>query len=132
MTRPLDRTRTLDELDPPAWGSPKHESYLVTTCHRLRTLPLETLGIEDLRILIGQGIGLHWLMPLALEKLEANPLVQGDCYPGDLLKSVLGVPAESWAREWEWRDRLRPVLASVDCLPKEVADAVAAFQQRMA
>lgn len=91
MSRAFDRSRTLDELDPPVWGEPTYDSYLVTTCHRLRRKPLTEFSTEDLRIMIGQGIGLRWLVPLALEVLEKDPLAAGDFYSGDLLAAVLRV-----------------------------------------
>jgi hypothetical protein len=63
--------------------------------------------VEELRTMIGQGIGLPWFIPLALEHLEENPLVEGDYFPGDLLLKVLTISPEFWAREWQWRDRTR-------------------------
>jgi len=40
--------------------------------------------------MIGQEIGLDYLMPLALTELEKDPMVEGDLYPGDLLGYVKG------------------------------------------
>ena len=48
--------------------------------------------------MIGQQIALDHLVPLALERLQADPLVGGDYYPGDLLASVLRADAAVW--EW--------------------------------
>jgi len=127
MRRPLDRTKTLDQLEPPAWGEPDFHSHLVTTCHRLRRKPIGEFSVEDLRIIIGQEIGLPWLVPLALEVLEQNPLAEGDFYPGDLLRSVLRVEPSFWSREWEWRDRLKVVLKGLTDVPKELSEVVAAF-----
>ena len=39
--------------------------------------------------MIGQNIGLNFLIPLALDELKQNILAEGDFYEGDLLKSVL-------------------------------------------
>ncbi|MDB5339861.1 MAG: hypothetical protein JWN70_5480 [Planctomycetaceae bacterium] len=82
--------KTLDELEGDVWGAPTFDSYLVTTCHRLRTKPVDDFTVEDLRIMIGQKIGLEYLMPKALGVLEAEPLAEGDFFPGDLLGSVMG------------------------------------------
>ena len=128
MKRPLDRTRTLDELDPPAWGEPDFHSHLVRTCHALRRKPIGEFSVEDLRIMIGQQIGLPWLVPMALEVLEHDPLAEGDYYPGDLLHNVLTVEPAFWSREWEWRDRLRLVLQRLTDVPSEVEGALEAFQ----
>jgi hypothetical protein len=83
------RGSTLEELEGVRWGEPEFESHLVVTCHRLRKKPVDAFSIEDLRIIIGQNIGLPHLLPCAATVLEANPLAQGDFYPGDLLSAVL-------------------------------------------
>ena len=128
MSSPSTRARTLEELDG-RWPPPTTESYLVTTCHRLRSKPLGELSTEDLRILIGQGIGTRHLLPLALDVLEADPLAAGDYYPGDLLRSVLAAdPALVQADEW--RQRLSGILDAIKALPREIEDAVAAFRRR--
>jgi hypothetical protein len=90
--------RTLDTVDPPAWGSaPPDATFLITRCHELRTKPLRDFTVEDLRIMIGQQIALNQLVPLALDLLRLDPLVEGDYYPGDLLASVLRADAAVWA-----------------------------------
>ncbi len=88
--------KTLDELEGFTWGEPTFGSYLVTTCHRLRTKPVGEFTVEDLRIMVGQGVGLSHLVPQAVAALERDPLAEGDYYPGDLLASVVG--AEGWLR----------------------------------
>jgi hypothetical protein len=80
--------KTLDELDPPAWGESAFQSSLVIRCHELRTKPIDELTVADLQTLIGQQIGLEYLLPRAVVFLEYNPLAEGDYYPGDLLQSV--------------------------------------------
>ena len=112
------------------------DSRLVRTCEALRSKPLQDLTIEDLRILIGQGIGLRWLLPLALDRLAADPLAEGDYYPGDLLKSVLGVEPEAWRAAPDLRTRLGPILAGArkrlaeDPVPTEsLRKAIEAFER---
>ena len=79
---------TLNQLEGVVWGEPTFDSSLVTTCHRLRTKPIDQFSVEDLRIMIGQRIGLPHLVPRAVAALERDPLAEGDFYPGDLLASV--------------------------------------------
>src|SRR6476620_11148465 len=74
----VDRNRTLTELEGRDWGAPAYSSHLVTTCHRLRHKPLLDFTAEDLRIMIGQNISLELLVPLAIERLELDPLAEGD------------------------------------------------------
>jgi hypothetical protein len=101
--------KTLDELEGVAWGPAAFPSHLVQTCHRLRTKPIGEFGAEDLRIMIGQQIGLAYLLPLALERLEADPWAAGDMYPGDLLKTT-AVARFPWDTHPELRARLIAVL----------------------
>ena len=97
---PADESkRTLDTVDPPAWGpAPPDATLLIKRCHQLRTKPLRDFTVEDLRIMIGQQVALNRLVPIALDRLQPDPLVEGDDYPGDLLASVLRVDAAFWAR----------------------------------
>ena len=99
----MTERRTLDELDPPAWGSPDYDSHLVRRTHELRRMPIEDFTVEDLRIMVGQQIALPHLVPQAVAVLEGNPLAQGDFYPGDLLQAVLHVDPSYWqAHQDQW------------------------------
>jgi hypothetical protein len=89
--------QTLDELEGVVWGPPGFESALVTNVHRLRRVPLKEYRLEDLRLMIGQEVGLPYLVPRALDHLEAHPLAEGDLYPGDLLAAVARLPDEFWS-----------------------------------
>jgi hypothetical protein len=80
---------TLEELDGEVWGEPDYPSHLVTTCHRLRKKDLDDFTIEDLRIMVGQGIALEHLVPRVLARLRDDPLAGGDFYSGDLLSALI-------------------------------------------
>jgi hypothetical protein len=97
---PADESkRVLDILDPPAWDPPPPDATpVIKRCHELRTKPLRDFAVDDLGIMIGQQIALKHLVSLALERLQADPLVGGDDSPGDLLASVLRADAAVW--EW--------------------------------
>lgn len=107
---PADRTKTLQDLDGQVWPEPAHSSHLVTTCHRLRRKPLDQFTPEDLRILIGQNISLDVLIPLAIERLEQDPLIAGDLYPGDLLATVTRVEPAFWERHPRYAEDVRHIL----------------------
>jgi len=94
-------TKSFEALEKDYWGEPKYGSHLTTTCHRLRKIQLKDFETEDLRIMIGQNIGLKYLIPLAIKTLEENILADGDFYEGDLLKSVLTSDIEYWKVENE-------------------------------
>lgn len=104
------RHKSLQELEGEDWGDPKHTTHMIVKCHQLRRVPLKDLTIEDLRLLIGQHIGLKYLMPLALEALTLNPLAEGDYYEGDLLKNVIHVPEEFWQSHPQWKSTLETII----------------------
>jgi CDI immunity proteins len=93
--------KTLEELEQDFWGDPKLNSRLILRCHDLRKKPVGKFMIEDLRRMIGQQIGLIYLLPLAIEKLKENLFAEGDYYPGDLLKMILDVDIEFWKNNKE-------------------------------
>jgi hypothetical protein len=130
------REKTLTEIEGEDWGPPTYDSYLVTTVHRLRHVPLKRFGIEDLRILIGQEIGLPWLVPIALNHLEKHPFAAGDYYPGDLLRNVATISQEFWSSRPELRDQLNRALNralerihKIDTVPELAPELRSAFQQ---
>ncbi|MDH5379720.1 MAG: contact-dependent growth inhibition system immunity protein [Cyclobacteriaceae bacterium] len=97
-------SKSLESLEKDIWGESEYDSYLVTTCHRLRKIQLKDFDIEDLRIMIGQNIGLKFLIPLAIDRLKENILAEGDFYAGDLLKTVLTSEVDYWRKDKEnWK-----------------------------
>ena len=109
-----ERDRTLTDLEGKDWVPPTYDSPLVTKCHRLRHVPLKDLSTEDLRLLIGQEIGLPFLVPLALDHLSDNPWAEGHMYPGDLLKAVVTVSPSFWQENPELVPRFQSVLDELE------------------
>ena len=81
--------------------------------------------------MIGQQIGLKYLIPLAIEVLTADLFAEGDYYPGDLLQFVLKVDPDFWRKNedyWQQVNALiqnrRPELAALK-LSTEKFDSIA-------
>ena len=108
----IDARKSLQELEGRDWGEPDYPSHLVSECHRLRRVPLADLTREDLRLLIGQEIGLGYLVPLALAHLAADPFAAGDFYAGDLLCAVVGAPDTFWAQHPDLRRQTADIAAT--------------------
>ena len=104
--------QTLTELEANDWGDPEFSSHLATTVHKLRHKPTGDFTTEDLRITIGQSVGLPYLIPLAIAKLELEPLAEGDFYPGDLLCSVIAVDNTFWQSARDLLTRMITVVTS--------------------
>lgn len=114
----FNRNETLDEIEGHEWTEANLGSHLSTTCLELRKKPISSFAVEDLRIMIGQNIGLDYLIPIALETLEDNVLSEGDLYCGDLLDAVLKVSKEFWDSNPTYKNDL------IDILEKNIEDLV--------
>ncbi|MBE8523770.1 hypothetical protein ILP97_40850 [Amycolatopsis sp. H6(2020)] len=110
----INPSLSLEQLEGHSWGAPPADATrLVRTAHELRRKPVGELSAEDLRLLLGQHVGVEVLVPVALTHLEHDPMTEGDFYPGDLLVAVLAVPATYWPGHPGDLDRARRVLEAV-------------------
>jgi hypothetical protein len=108
---------SLEQIENSYWGDPPADATrLIATAHALRRRPIGTLDVEDLRLLLGQQEGIEVLTPLALTKLEDNPLAEGDFYPGDLFEAVLKNPQSYWRAHADQRARLQRVIDALNAL----------------
>lgn len=89
---------SLQELENKFWPDFEYPTNLVKRCHDLRKLPLKNFDIDDIRFMIIQNEGNEYLIPMALEALEQNILVEGNLFAGDLLMSVLMASPDFWRR----------------------------------
>lgn len=106
------RQKSIENLEKEIWGPPpENATPLMEKVHRLRTIPLEELRPMDLRLLIGQGVGLIFTIPLALEILREDLFVETEFYRGDLLKNVMQVDREFWENHKELDAQLQDLLA---------------------
>lgn len=135
---PIDTSRSLAQLGGSiGYGGAQEDgrkSGLVERCEALYATPLEEYTPGDLRVMIGQDIALPYLVPLALDVLSREPLVEGDYFPGDLLAAVLrsgaSHPYESfWAARPALRERLGAIVSRLEAVPEEVESALEGFRR---
>lgn len=96
---------SLDELEGALTTGNGLASGLIIRCRAARSKPISRLSVGDLRLLIGQRMGLDYLVPIALAVLENDPLAH-EHYRGELLIALLGVPREFWIAHAELAVRL--------------------------
>ncbi len=80
---------TLIELDPCLANRPDFGSGLSDRAVALRLKELSDLTLGELAFCLRQSIAIPHVVPLALEVLVQQPLIEADRYPGDLLNSLL-------------------------------------------
>lgn len=109
MKAPLEnnwRQKSIENLEKQNFGNPSAApTNMVKRCLELCKVPIDKFSVEDLRLMIGQGFSLRYLIPLAIEHLKSDLFVEGDLYPGDLLENVLKVDTKFWVDNKQlWRD----------------------------
>ncbi|MEU4339514.1 contact-dependent growth inhibition system immunity protein [Micromonospora lupini] len=105
---------TIEQLERDVWpDSGPDATFLVARCTALRRKPLADFTVEDLRIMLGQEIGVPALLPLAVRIVLREPLAEGDYFPGDLLTNVLRLPDSAWSNLQAERKQLAAVLAEL-------------------
>lgn len=107
----IDLSKNLNELEGIVWRKPEYSSHLVIRCHELRVKKLSDYDIEDLRLMIGQNIGMDYLIPLAIQKLKEDIFAEGDFYEGDLLQNVLCTKCEFWIKHPEYVPEINDIIA---------------------
>ncbi|MGV9229755.1 contact-dependent growth inhibition system immunity protein [Streptomyces nigra] len=118
VSRRVNRDLSPEELEGRRWSVPAGgETRLMATVRELRRKPVGGLTVEDMRLLIGQDVGLAYLLPLAMEVLRVNPLAEGDMYEGDLLAAVLTRSAEVWRDFPELRRAVREIVSELADVP---------------
>jgi hypothetical protein len=118
---------TLDQIEGVPWGEPPDgATRLIRRAHELRRTPIEDFSFEDLRLMIGQNIGLESLVPRALAIVAKDPFAAGDLYEGDLLTSLFAVPNTYWTEHQDLWWQLREVAERLISL-RSVIDRADAF-----
>ena len=102
----FDRTKTLVQLKREKFRDLSWDFNPFPSGYWLRNVPLENLTVTDLWMLIRQSIGLDYVIVLALEQLEENPLLKSKHSEGDLLSAVLCADALVWKRNPQFRSRV--------------------------
>jgi hypothetical protein len=128
VTRPPNCDRSLEELERDRWPAPSADATrLIATAHALRRRPIGELTVEDMRLLIGQDVGLSYLLPLALKVLRDNPMAEGDMYEGDLLSAVLTRNPAVWTEASGLGGELRAIVSELTDLPPDLQQKVDRF-----
>lgn len=73
---------------------------------------IKDFDAENLRVLIGQNMFLDICIPMALEFLREDPMIETIYYPGDLLTNVLSVPLSFWQENLRLKEEIKSILIS--------------------
>ncbi|MFJ2847964.1 contact-dependent growth inhibition system immunity protein [Streptomyces rubiginosohelvolus] len=130
MNRKIDETKSLEQLEGIEWPAPPPDATgLVKAAHELRKLPVGSLNAHELSRLIGQDIGVPWLLPIALDLLHrtAHDQSLGAFYDDDLLTATLTRKAHVWRSNPSWVTKIKEIIAALDDISPYVQEDVKKF-----
>jgi hypothetical protein len=108
-----------------------YATSLVERVSKLCDLPLKDLKWPDIRVLIGQNIGLKYLMPWAIDAVTKRPLYRAELFDGDLLVACLKVDGKHWVNNMEQWHSLKSILDDLDSAMNSVGEARVRFENEV-
>ncbi|MFD6551506.1 contact-dependent growth inhibition system immunity protein [Streptomyces sp. NPDC058398] len=130
MPEDFDRGRSLEELEGLRWPAPPADTTpMVRNVYELRSRPVASLKPHELARLIGQDVGLPWLLPLAVEILRdtASKQAEGGWFDDDLLYAVITRKPEVWDAAPELAHELKEAVAALTDVSRYVRQDIDAF-----
>jgi len=110
----MDFSKSIEELENDFWPEPNFKSSLIINCHAYRKIPLNAIEPRQIRLLIGQDLGVKYLLPLAVTILENDPHIQCDFFPGDLLLQVTKIKLHYWKNENELYNKANGIIINLN------------------
>jgi hypothetical protein len=110
----LDLNKSISELEGWKWKGAipgEDDSYVVKHYFSLHAKPIAEMNLSDIRFLIGQNVGLKYLVPIALDSLRKELFIETEYYPGDLFYSLLSINNEP--NFWSLNSDLKGDLISI-------------------
>lgn len=129
MSTDFDRSKSLEQLFG-RWPEPENPTYLVRSVHEARQRPLSELDAEQVRVLLSQEVDVEAVMPLALEMLARDPMLEGDYYPGAVLKAALTQQHDYWQAHPVQKNALLEVCEQLDDT-EDVHEAINVERRRL-
>ena len=91
--------KSIEELENDFLTELEFNSSLVVNCHNYRKIPLIKIEAEQIRLLLGQDIGVKYLLLLALNILKNNPHIECIYFPSDLLLQMSSIRVHYWNKK---------------------------------
>ena len=107
----MNMNETIESIEKDFWEKPTQDvSGVVKSCYLLRTKKLKDLDENDLRIALGQNIGLNIVVPLSIDVLKDNPFTEALYYEGDLLNNLLKIDVGFWSNNIDLMQEVKNIL----------------------
>ena len=84
-------------------------SGLVLAVKKALRKKIVDLSREEIALLMRQGIGLEFIVPISIRFLEENTINAREMYMGELLEAVVAIPKEFWINHEELNNRMAEI-----------------------
>lgn len=98
---------------------PKEKLPLLPREKDYSKIPLEEFGTEQLCFMILHGLGLKFLVPMAIEILTENPFAEGENIGYSLIGAVLGIKPSFWRENPELYQKVEEILQTAESVKTE-------------
>ncbi|SPF27846.1 hypothetical protein POI8812_00141 [Pontivivens insulae] len=88
----------------------------------------DNLSDRDLYFLLVHSFEHEQIASVAVSRLEQNPLLEAEAFPGDLLQTVLRLSASFWSENFSLWRRVQRILLDLDEAIAGLRDARIAFE----
>ena len=97
--------KSIEELENNFWEEPELKSGLTMLCYEARKKKINELSEDEICTLIRQKIGLDYLVPIAVKKIENYLSNITDFYLSGLLDALLNLSNDEWINNEEQKDK---------------------------
>ena len=98
--------KSIEELENNFWEEPELKSGLTMLCYKARKKKINELSEDEICTLIQQKIGLEYLVPIAVKKIENYFSNITDFYLSGLLDALLNLSNDEWINNQEQKNKL--------------------------
>jgi CDI immunity proteins len=123
----------IGEIDRSLASRPKGDTSVAIRAHSLIDRQLEDLTPGEIAFCLRQGIATTAVGTRAIDVLAAEPLLEAEHYPGDLLSAAIHAETNGWLttdQRSELRDICTSVVARVEQLARDVVPLAEEFIRR--
>lgn len=114
---------SLQTLEASDWGEPDPgDTHMVKRVYSLRRKALRSLTDDEVRLAIGQRVGFPFVLDLAFERLRDDPLLEGGCYPGDILSALIRADEAVWHNRPHLREKLSELYCQALAAPTDISE----------
>ncbi|WP_420549752.1 contact-dependent growth inhibition system immunity protein [Curvivirga sp.] len=99
-------------------------SDLARKCDDAKRKKIKDLSASEIRLLISQKIGLKYLIPIAVEILEQDILIETEYYKGDLAVALFECNVENLDLDKETKTKIWEIAIELNTLSRTISEDI--------